>query len=249
MRYSRPTLGCRCSLAASILGIVVCLAATACSVEGSSGTVRLSFGGKGMTIKKWGDGVCSELKTDQNITIINGEIKDFPAGTVIEICEERDGKEKKATLREDQGELVLWIRDGGEPRLGTDEDRRWLKEFLSSLDVSAGGKSSDELIASVKSGEDAPVILEGLQTLSFSSDRAEVLTMLAGRDEIPQDDQVHLVDATLDMLSFSSEQVDVLLELIRNPCFSDEASKRIVARIDELSFDSNRKKILKELLR
>lgn len=78
--------------------------------------------------------------------------------------------------------------------------------------------------------------------IGFSSDRAEVLKVIAGRSNLSTHEQIRLVNATVTPGGFSRDQADVLVALASNPCLAPEARQHLATRLDALfhSFDCKR---------
>jgi len=91
--------------------------------------------------------------------------------------------------------------------------------------------------------------IDAVAKLSFDNNRQTVYNEIAQRDGLSDRAQVHLVDAVFKHLSFENMKVDVLLTLIKNPCFSPAAKAAILDRLDRLSFENHRTTILQAMNR
>ncbi len=91
--------------------------------------------------------------------------------------------------------------------------------------------------------------IDAVAKLSFENNRAESYKNIAQRDRLSDRAQVHLVEAVFKRLSFENMKVDVLLALIKNPCFSPAAKGAILDRLDRLSFENHRATILQAMNR
>ena len=86
--------------------------------------------------------------------------------------------------------------------------------------------------------------IEAASCLSFDSQRKCALADIACRPGLLGEAQEHLVVAAMEILSFDSSRVEVLLALIGNPDFCARGRVASLDRLDALSFSSSRVRIL-----
>ncbi len=89
--------------------------------------------------------------------------------------------------------------------------------------------------------------IDAVGKLSFDNDRQAGYKNIAERDGLSDRAQVHLVDAAFRHLSFENAKVDVLLTLIKNPCFGPAGKGAILERLDRLSFENHKTQILEAI--
>ena len=95
--------------------------------------------------------------------------------------------------------------------------------------------------------DEAIAEIDAVGKLPFDSDRKQGYKRIAARERLSVEAQVHLVDATLEKLSFDSAKEEVLLTLIENPDFSREAERTILDKLDKLAFSNSKNRILKAI--
>jgi len=87
------------------------------------------------------------------------------------------------------------------------------------------------------------------RSLSYSSDRAKVLTELAGKPDLCEADQMAIADAAVEADMFSSDQTEVLITLARNPIITEACRNHIARRTARLSmFSSDRLRLAEALM-
>lgn len=91
--------------------------------------------------------------------------------------------------------------------------------------------------------------IDTVSRLAFADNQAAGLKNIARREDLSPEAQVHLVDVTFKRLAFEDMKVDVLITLIKNPNFSEEARSAIIDRINRLAFEGNRMEVLEALSR
>lgn len=89
--------------------------------------------------------------------------------------------------------------------------------------------------------------IDAVAKLSFDNSRQASYNDIAQRDGLSDRAQVHLVEAVFKHLSFETMKVDVLLTLIKNPCFSQAGKAAILDRLDRLAFENNRTQVLRAM--
>lgn len=94
--------------------------------------------------------------------------------------------------------------------------------------------------------EDAATLAEidAAGSLSFDNGRVPALKNIAVRPNLSAPIQVHLVNVTLNRLSFDVGKEEVLLALIQNPSFSPAGKETVLRRLNSLQFDAGRTRIL-----
>jgi len=91
--------------------------------------------------------------------------------------------------------------------------------------------------------------IDAVAKLSFDNNRQAGYQSIAQREGLSDHAQVHLVEAVFKHLSFENMKVDVLMTLIKNPCFSPAAKGAILERLDRLSFENHKTRILEAINR
>ncbi len=91
--------------------------------------------------------------------------------------------------------------------------------------------------------------IDAVGKLDFDNNRKTGYENIAKREGLSERAQVHLVDAVFKRLSFDNMKVDILLTLIKNPCFSPAAKAAILDRLDRLSFENHKTQILEAMNR
>ncbi|MGF1604523.1 MAG: hypothetical protein ACFCU8_21440 [Thermosynechococcaceae cyanobacterium] len=189
------------------------------------------------------DGVVRKLETDAPVVFENGTIATFPAGAVLRIQEIRDGKTRRAELREKNGQQALFIEADNAFRASTPNEQAWFQTFFKAMNLEDRDKS-DLALKKLREAKSAfPEALEAeLEELS-SSDKAKLLESVAKQLDLTPPNQVAVVEAVFDEVTFASSQTDILLALIQRPNFAAEAEQKIRDRIDDISFKSSQDKI------
>ena len=82
---------------------------------------------------------------------------------------------------------------------------------------------------------------------SFDSGKVDVYVAVARRPGLTTHEQIHLVDAVMEM-SFDNSKTGPLCALARNPCLSPEARLHLAERLRDLSFDASKQDVQKALL-
>jgi hypothetical protein len=207
----------------------------------------------GHHVERARDGVSWTLDAPPGVEFRYGRIVSFPPGVVIRLTESRGRATRVAELREAEGRLDLWVQVDHRFERGTPRDEAWLGAFLEALPRFCAGswKGPDAVLEEIRNGmAEGPLrpALRKLDDLPFSSDRARVLESIARETPLTPADQVAVVDAAFDRLSFGSEKRAVVLAVIRRPDCSPDARSRVRARIDELPFQSDKIAVLKALV-
>lgn len=86
--------------------------------------------------------------------------------------------------------------------------------------------------------------IDAISKLSFDNGKRDGFRTVASRAGISPGVQVHLVNTTLRSLSFDAGKTEVLVELTKNPSFSDAAKEAIFRQIDHLSFDASKTTVM-----
>jgi len=89
--------------------------------------------------------------------------------------------------------------------------------------------------------------IDAVAKLSFDNDRAERYEQIARREGLSERAQIHLIEASLQHLSFENAKVDVLLALTENPSFTPAAKTAMLEHLDRLAFENDKRKILDAL--
>jgi hypothetical protein len=113
----------------------------------------LAFGGCKMKVNSWGatssdttvngyttskrshDGISRKLETGATLEIKNGAVTKFPKGAVIKLQENGGSEPRQGELRENEGRLELWVKEGAAFRRGSPEDESWLVRFLGDFNT------------------------------------------------------------------------------------------------------------------
>ena len=86
--------------------------------------------------------------------------------------------------------------------------------------------------------------IDAVNKIISQSDRHDSYKKIAGRKNLREPAQVHLVKNVFIHLISQSAREDVLLTLIKNPNFGYEAEKEILNSLNKLISQSSRKRIL-----
>ena len=86
--------------------------------------------------------------------------------------------------------------------------------------------------------------IDAVNKLISQSDKHDSYRKIAGRKNLREPAQVHLVKNVFTHLISQSAREDVLLTLIKNPNFGYEAEKEILNSLNKLISQSSRKRIL-----
>ncbi|MGB7413708.1 MAG: hypothetical protein WA902_05835 [Thermosynechococcaceae cyanobacterium] len=193
------------------------------------------------------DGVVRKIETDAPVVFENGTIATFPAGAVLRIQENKDGKTIRAELREKEGNQALFIEADNTFRASTPDEQAWFQTFLKAMNLEDRDKS-DLALKKLRDAKSAfPETLEAeLEELS-SSDQAKLLESIAKQLKLAPPHQVVVVEAVFNEVTFASSQTDILLALIQRPDFASKAEQKIRDRIEDISFKSNQEKITEAL--
>lgn len=126
----------------------------------------------------------------------------------------------------------------------------WLCLLLSGCVIAIGGGSKEVVYTCYPPGavkSPAAQEIDASAKLSFETSRVEVLERIATQPGLMPTDQLYLIQAIFQQLSFDSNREKLLVSLIHNPSFNLESRQAVLARISELSFESTRTYILQEL--
>jgi hypothetical protein len=91
--------------------------------------------------------------------------------------------------------------------------------------------------------------IDAVAKLSFENNRQTAYKGIAQRDALSDHAQAHLVAAVFKHISFENMKVDVLLALIKNPCFGAPGRAAILDRLDHISFENHKVQILQAMNR
>lgn len=91
--------------------------------------------------------------------------------------------------------------------------------------------------------------IDAVAKLSFENNRQTAYKGIAQRGALSDHAQVHLVAAVFKHMSFENMKVDILLTLIKNPCFSAAGKAAILDRLDRISFENHKAEILQAMNR
>ncbi len=80
--------------------------------------------------------------------------------------------------------------------------------------------------------------------LILESDKRDAYKIIAGRDYLSPEAQIHIVKAVFNKLVLESSKEDVLLTLIKNPSFCPAGEQTILNRLDKLALESDKRNIL-----
>jgi hypothetical protein len=213
----------------------------------SSERVETTIGGT-HNVRDVSNGTTRTINYSGEVVIDRGRIEQISPGCVIHITETSFGKKRVAEVREKNGKPVLWMKSGGGFRLGTSRDLAWLEKFLWSLGTSSSeaGTVEARIKRRMADPEDGD-FLAPLGKLSHGSDKVAVLKSVVGCAHLTSRQQVAVIQACFQHLSFSSDRTPVLLSLVRRPDFSAAAKNALLDRVESLSFDSDRSAVLRAL--
>lgn len=85
------------------------------------------------TITRVQNGVKRKLETTTEVEIENGQVTKFPKAALVTMQESGGPQQREAELRENGGNLELWIKDKEAFRRGSPDEEIWLKGFLSEV--------------------------------------------------------------------------------------------------------------------
>ena len=106
-----------------------------CTVSSSSSS-ELDINGRKSsrkTITRTHDGVTRRLESTTDVELENGKVTKFPSAALIKLQEEGGPDQRQAELRENAGNLELWIKDKGAFRRGSAEEQKWVESFLRDI--------------------------------------------------------------------------------------------------------------------
>ena len=115
--------------------VVLLLAFAGCKMKVNTwGTISSDVTVNGYTTSKRSHaGISRKLETSATLEIKDGAVTKFPKGAVIKLQENGGSDARQAELRENQGQLELWIKEGEGFRRGSPEDESWLVRFLADF--------------------------------------------------------------------------------------------------------------------
>lgn len=212
-------------------------------VDGSHPSRGFSF----RKIVRIDNGTERSIETNDHVVFHEGEIAHFPSGTVVKL-HEKNGGEVNAELRDENGKLVLWMKENGKFRKGEAKDDAWLKQFLGALKLDDRQPKESVQSALTSSPFNEPSFRKALDGINMSSDRAEALKNCCRERDLTAEQQIAIINAAYDKLTMTSEKRDVLLDFIRDQKRSPGVRKAIIARLDSIDFESDREAIQKSLL-
>ncbi|RYD72706.1 MAG: hypothetical protein EOP84_22715 [Verrucomicrobiaceae bacterium] len=234
------------------------VAAVALVTQAGCGKGNIKFNSSSEVRKEWKSNsrwtishskndVTRKLETSDDVEIQNGKFTRFPGGAVVKVEETGSPDARVAELREKDGTMELWIKEGADFRKGLPEDEAWLDRCLTDL---TGPSDRKRMVKATLQDPLAPAhtILTALEDTQFSSERAKILKDLAARPGLSAAEQAEVAGAAAKLLSFSSEKKAVLLALVRRPDFPPEAKQAVLRAIDQLSFDSEKIEVQRALL-
>lgn len=86
--------------------------------------------------------------------------------------------------------------------------------------------------------------IDAVSKLKSDEGRFEGFNTIAGRSGLQVEAQVHLVKKVYGTLYFDNAKVDVLLVLIANPSYSNEAKNEILVRLDKIKDENDKVGVL-----
>lgn len=89
--------------------------------------------------------------------------------------------------------------------------------------------------------------IDATESLLMPQDRVEVLLRIAERDSLTPTEQVYLVSFGLRHLTFPQHQESLLVRLIENPSFCEEAKVYILENLEKLTFPQHRTRVLQAI--
>lgn len=79
------------------------------------------------------DGVTRRIETTADVVFANGRVTQYPPGALIHLTEKGRAGTVEAELRENAGQLELWVKDKNVFRKGSARDEEWLQRFLREV--------------------------------------------------------------------------------------------------------------------
>ena len=79
------------------------------------------------------DGVTRRVETTADVEFANGQVTKFPPGALIKIEQKGGAEARQAELRENAGQLELWVKDKDGFRRGSASEEEWLQRFLREV--------------------------------------------------------------------------------------------------------------------
>ena len=86
--------------------------------------------------------------------------------------------------------------------------------------------------------------IDAVGKLDLEENRREGYKRIAERQCLSAGAQTHLIEAVFDKLNLEDAKRDVLLALVRNPCFHSSAKAALLDRLDGLALGEHRREIL-----
>lgn len=206
-----------------------------------------TWGGK-HTVNQTSDGATRTIQYSGKVVLDQGRVQHLSPGCVIHITEKKSGKKTVAEVREEKGVPVLWMQTDGNFRLANAGEKAWLEQFLRSMENPVSDRATVEsaIKKRMENPEDGDFLVP-LRKLSFGDEKAALLKNVVKSARLTPQQQVAVIHACFEHVSFSSDKVSVLLALMKCPDFSPAAKEAVRARVDELSFDSDKITVLKAL--
>lgn len=197
------------------------------------------------TISATKAGVSRSVITDGQVKFEEGKIVEFSPGIVIQLEETNDaGKQVSAELRDESGELRLFVKRDGKMDAGSDADQTWLQQFFAAINKDDRTRETIA-IAKFKEQRETESFLAAMADLDASFDNKKVLSQIINKWDLTAEEQVIVVDGIFKKLNF--DKVDLLIDLIERPDFATSTKNRIVARLGDLNFESDREKVQQAL--
>ncbi len=117
---------------AVILGLVIVAGCNKSCTGSVSTSSDWTVNGR-RTISRTHDGVARKLETTSDVVLQDGRISVFPKGALVKLKETAGHEQRLAELRENGGNLELWINKNGTFRKGSPDDKAWLERFLNDV--------------------------------------------------------------------------------------------------------------------
>ena len=86
--------------------------------------------------------------------------------------------------------------------------------------------------------------IDAVSKLKSDQGRSDGFGVIAGRSGLQVEAQVHLVKKVYDALYFDNAKADVLLKLIANPSYSNEAKNEILVRLNKIKDEKQKVEVL-----
>ena len=73
------------------------------------------------------------VETTADVELANGQVTKFPPGALLQLEEKGGAEAREAELRENAGQLELWVKDRDGFRRGSASEEEWRQRFLRAL--------------------------------------------------------------------------------------------------------------------